>query len=360
MKLFKLSVVILAMLTLIAVIWWQSLSSITIVTGAPRVILDESGLEDELMARTEAGTVLGFRHEEGIVRFFNIPFARPPVEQDRYRAPKPVTPWKDALDVREIGPSCIQNVSYPALADSTLKFQSEDCLSVTVSTPQVDDRKRPVIVWIHGGGWNFGSGTEETNDGAAMSARGDVVVASLQYRLGTVGWLTPADFGETTDKETLRLAQLDVLAGMEWVQSNIAEFGGDPDNVTIMGESAGAFLVAFLMSYPAAETLFDRAILQSGATDAWPYKLDRQEFANRLMAAAGISSVEDLRGMTSEDISQFEATSLAVLQDSKLPDPMPWYALSLTVDDIIASSKRGKALLHGTTTHEYHLFFAGL
>ena len=137
--------------------------------------------------------------------------------------------------------------------------QSEDCLYLNVWTPGLDDAARPVMVWIHGGAFTIGSGSEDYYNGSNLASRGDVVIVTINYRLGALGFLNLPSLGETN------FGMRDQVAALKWVQANIANFGGDPGNVTIFGESAGGMSVASLMASPEAAGLFQKAIPQSGA-----------------------------------------------------------------------------------------------
>jgi len=196
--------------------------------------------------------------------FRGIPFAKPPVGPLRLRAPESPEPWTGVRQARTNGPSSLQSTALLSII-SVPRPVSEDCLYLNVYTPRADTARRPVFVWIHGGAFVVGSGGEALYDGGALAERGDVVVVSINYRLGALG------FCHWTESERARfglssnVGNLDQIAALRWVRDNIAAFGGDPEHVTIAGESAGAFSVAMLLAMPAAKGLFQRAITQSGA-----------------------------------------------------------------------------------------------
>lgn len=203
----------------------------------------------------------------GIACFQGIPFARPPIGPLRFRPPEPEEPWAGIRDVSEPGPGAPQRTGLPdrlAGVGGAARRCDEDCLTLDVSTPQADGGRRPVLVWIHGGAFVFGTGSAPIYDGRWLARRGDVVVVSIHYRLGALGFLSLGDLlpeGPIVGNVGLR----DQIAALEWVRENVAAFGGDPSNVTVFGESAGAMSVATLLGCPAARGLFRRAIAQSGA-----------------------------------------------------------------------------------------------
>jgi para-nitrobenzyl esterase len=196
--------------------------------------------------------------------FRGIPFAAPPVGRLRFRAPEPPEPWAGVRSARGFGPSSIQPP--PALETAGLPEPiSEDCLYLNVYTPAADGARRPVFFWIHGGSFKTGAGGEFLYDGGALAERGDIVVVTINYRLGALGFSHWSEAERARLGTTCNAGNLDQLAALRWVRENIAAFGGDPNAVTLAGESAGAYSVAVLSCMPAARGLFVRAITQSGA-----------------------------------------------------------------------------------------------
>jgi para-nitrobenzyl esterase len=216
--------------------------------------------ELERQVRTQAGLVRGGqRDESGVLAFKGIPYAAPPVGPLRWHAPQPPMPWSGVRDASAFGAGCLsalENDPRPGPRD-------EDCLYLNVWTAakQADD-KRPVMVWVHGGGFQFGSSANPATDGGPLAAKGAVVV-SFNYRLGIFGFLAHPDLDSEGPSGNYGLQ--DQLAALRWVKANIAGFGGDPDNVTLFGESAGAMAIGILMASPLAHGLFHKAIGQSGA-----------------------------------------------------------------------------------------------
>jgi para-nitrobenzyl esterase len=208
---------------------------------------------DELIVRTTAGDLRG-AHENGVAVFRGVPYATAP----RFVPPQPVPAWSGVRDARRDGPIAPQGRSRLAhIMGDFERPQTEDCLTLNIWTPAADAKKRPVLVWIHGGAFSSGSGSIPWYSGERFAANGDVVVASMNYRLGALGFLclpgvSPGNLG-------LR----DQVAALSFVRDNIAVFGGDPANVTLVGQSAGASSIAMLMTMPLARGLFRRAIMQS-------------------------------------------------------------------------------------------------
>lgn len=218
----------------------------------------------------ESGLITGVQEEvEGqqIWMFKGVPYAAPPVGELRWRPPQPVEPWDGTMACTDFGPACPQPGMFEILELVSLDAgeQDEDCLYLNVWSPaESTGEELPVMVWIHGGSFVSGSGSMGLYDGRYLAARG-VVVVTINYRLGPLGFLVhPALSAESESGVSGNYGLLDQVAALEWVQRNIAGFGGDPGNVTVFGESAGAMSILDLLVMPAAEGLFQRAIIQSG------------------------------------------------------------------------------------------------
>lgn len=220
-----------------------------------------------------------------------IPYAAAP----RFRPPQPALAWSGVRDAAEFGPFAMQSRDPRSATMSGVTERtrmSEDCLVLNIYAPlaaSIDQRPRPVLVWIHGGAFIMGAGSQPLYDGTSFAANHDIVVVSINYRLGLLGLLYLGDLlgGEyAAGNATL----LDQVAALRWVRDNIAAFGGDPSAVTIMGESAGAVSVAHLLAAPAARGLFHRAILQSGAIGLIARtRGDATQFANDVVAQLGVT-----------------------------------------------------------------------
>jgi para-nitrobenzyl esterase len=220
-----------------------------------------SAAEASDLVHIDAGTLKGVT-AQGIASFKGVPYAKPPVGQWRWRPPQRPEPWRGVRAADRYGAICIQKV----VKDNGVGLQpaSEDCLTLNVFT-QDTAAKLPTMVWIHGGGFVNGSGTAELYDGTKLARQG-VVVVTLNYRLGRFGFFAhPALTAETPKTYLANYGLMDQIAALQWVRRNIAAFGGDPDNVTVFGESAGGMAVNRLMMIREAQGLFQKAIVESGA-----------------------------------------------------------------------------------------------
>ena len=238
---------------------------------------------DELVVRTKAGDLNGAR-ENGVAVFRGVPYAAPPVGDLRFAPPRPAQPWQGVRDARQDGPIAPQARSRLAhIMGDFERPQSEDCLTLTIWTPAADAGKRPVLVWIHGGAFGSGAGSLPWYSGERFAANGDVVAVSINYRLGALGFLCLPGVSSGN------LGLLDQVAALRFVRDNIAAFGGDPDNVTVVGQSAGASSIAMLMTMPAAGGLFRRAILQSTPFGRMTRTLDdAHRIGQRLLEVLGL------------------------------------------------------------------------
>ena len=202
---------------------------------------------------------------DGSVRAFKgIPYAAPPIGNFRWRAPRSVEPWSGVRSALAFGPICPQPGRHAPGATS------EDCLSLNIWSPE-NSRGRPVMVWLHGGGWRRGAGSSTRTHGERLASQG-VVVVTLNFRLGILGFMAhPALSAETTERVSSNYALLDIIEALGWIRQNIAAFGGDPGNVTLFGQSSGAQAICDLMISPLAQGLFHRAIMQSAPVLRPPY-----------------------------------------------------------------------------------------
>jgi para-nitrobenzyl esterase len=235
---------------------------------------------------TTSGPVEGHEGDDH-VSFLGIPYAAAPIGELRWAAPQAPTPWSDPRPAARFGPSAWQNTGGPLdglVPGMGSEEQGDDCLSLNVWTPAADDNRRPVMVWIHGGAFSLGAGSLPVYDGTRLCTATDTVVVTINYRVGALGFLVLDD-----DTAVANAGILDQIAALHWVHENIAAFGGDPDNVTIFGESAGAGSALSLLSAPRAQGLFHRAIVQSGATNLL---LDRDRARLVLEAFARCAGVD--------------------------------------------------------------------
>ncbi|MDQ0191502.1 carboxylesterase/lipase family protein [Alicyclobacillus cycloheptanicus] len=218
----------------------------------------------DVLAETRFGLVEGVREGEVMV-WKGVPYAAPPMRALRFRPPQEPVPWSGVREAKVFGPASLQgeSPSMRFLGDAPVK-QDEDCLYLNIWSPSKEGNRRPVMVWIHGGSFHYGSGSSRLYDGRFFAEHGDVVVVTINYRLGVFGFLYLDAFGGEKYRESANCGLLDQVAALKWVHDNIEAFGGDPTNVTIFGESAGAVSVGCLLSMPIARGLFHKAILQSG------------------------------------------------------------------------------------------------
>jgi para-nitrobenzyl esterase len=251
---------------------------------------------------TKSGKVQGYV-EDGVKIFKGIPFAEPPIGDLRFSPPLEKKPWKDIFDATEYGPYTLQG--YTPLEDllGKLEPQSEDCLTLNIWTPATDNRKRPVMVWIHGGAYITGGGATPIYDGSNLAKRGDVVIVTINYRLGALGFLYIPGI-------TANVGMLDQIVALKWIKDNIDAFGGDPNNITIFGESAGGISVITLIAIPAAKGLFHRAISQSAPIlDLNPTAKSTKDLMRELNIQEG--DIEALRNIPANKIIDAQNKILA-------------------------------------------------
>jgi para-nitrobenzyl esterase len=261
----------------------------------------------------KTGKVQGYI-KDNMFNFKGIPYAEPPVGELRYNAPLAKKPWEGVLETFKYLPVAPQ----PPPIDDTFPAppQSEaECLNLNVWTPGCDDKKRPAMVWIHGGSHIYGSG--QLLAGREISRRGDVVLVSINYRLGPLGFLKiPGGVSN--------IGQLDQICALKWVQDNIGFFGGDPDNVTIFGESAGATSVSTLMAMPKAKNLFIRAISQSGAVTAHGFDPSKRETT--------VKMILDELNLTSDDLEKLRKLPVEIIIDAFIKAQIKSYEIGVDMD----------------------------
>lgn len=318
------------------------------------------------IAETRRGKLRG-GFSDGVTAFKGVPFAAPPFGANRLRPPAPVVPWDGVRDAVVFGPKSPQ-VPYPpgsAEALAELVGTGEDCLTLNIWTPGIGEAGLPVMVWIPGGMFEFhATGATAFYDGSRF-ARDGIVCVTISYRVGAEGFLYLGD-------GVANLGLLDQIAALEWVQENIKAFGGDPDKVTIFGQSAGAMSVATLLAMPRAKGLFHRAIVQSGTAHSVTSAATAERIGRRLAEKLGVASTREAIATTSpERVLQAQAE----MRDDLLrrPDPgfwgevalssLPWQPTvdgesipELPISRILAGAAADIDLLVGSTTEETRLF----
>src|SRR6204780_3265210 len=301
----------------------------------------------------------------GLIVFKGIPFAKPPVGALRWLPPEKPASWTGVRDARRFGAVAPQNqLMLSALAAMVVEGeQSEDCLSLNVWTPALDGKRRPVMVWIHGGAFSIGSGSQALYDGSVLARRGDVVLVPVNYRLGPLGFLRLADVTGGKIPSTGSEGMLDQVAALEWVRDNIAEFGGDPGNVTIFGESAGGMSVGTLLAMPSARGLFHKAIPRSGASHTGAPVARANRTAERILSRLRVNpgDAAAVRALTPAQL-----LTGTLLDDGKTPDPELGMAYQPCIDgthvpraaiEMVADgSASGVAVMVGSTLEEWKLF----
>ena len=258
----------------------------------------------DITVSLSSGTVRGStRDEHGVLAFKGIPYAAPPVGTLRWHSPQPAPPWQEVRDATQFGARCFAAIS---MFNGPGPGPSEDCLTVNVWTAALHaEEKRPVLVWIHGGGFEAGASSDPTTDGSRFAVKG-VVLVSFNYRLGVLGYLAHPELDKEGPSGDYGLQ--DQIAALKWVQANISRFGGDPANVTVYGESAGSHAIGILMASPLTKGLFQKAIGESGAfweTEHGPLSTFAEAHTRGLSFAQqlGATSIAELRAMPAERVN---------------------------------------------------------
>jgi len=268
------------------------------------------GAQAPTVAQLAAGEVAGVE-QGGVTAFLGIPFAAPPVGPDRWRAPRPAKAWQGTRAATHFAASCYQAKMPDGFGPWKHEYVvqgevSEDCLYLNVWTPKADAKAHlPVLVWIHGGGFTQGSGSVAVYDGAALASDG-IVVVTLNYRLGVFGFLAHPELTREAGKDAPpgNFGLQDMIAALKWVRANIAALGGDPDQVTIDGQSAGAMAIHDLLAAPLAAGLFKRAIIESGLPNiAVPHSLaEAERSGEQFQRSRHAASLAALRALSAAEM----------------------------------------------------------
>lgn len=294
-----------------------------------------------------------------VLRFAGIPFAK----ATRWHMPEPADPWSGICDARRYRSIAVQDPEQIDILKGPVAPQSEDCLFLNIWTPACDSNKRAVLFWIHGGGFVTGSGQIGAYEGTHLAARGDVVVVTINYRLGAFGFLNLRDATDGKVPGTGAEGLADQVAALRWVRDNIAAFGGDPGNVTIFGESAGSGSVCALMAAPSAKGLFHKAICESGAAHLGMAREKSAEIARQVLARLGCAD-DPAKALSASAGDLFKAQHAVATESGGRPglvfgptadgDVLPVRA----IDAIRRGSAQGVALIAGTARDETKLMFA--
>jgi para-nitrobenzyl esterase len=280
---------------------------------------------------TRYGAVRGLVRDE-VHQFWNLPYGASTAGANRFMPPQPPAVWSGVQDHFQVGTRSFQQpgIGEPApvvLAMNRLEQESEDCLKLNVFTPGTDNRARPVMVWMHGGGFTSGSGNYLIYDGTYLAKKEDVVVVSVTHRLNIFGFLHLADIGGEQWAGASNVGAQDLVAALQWVQDNIAAFGGDPARVTIFGQSGGGGKTTTLMAMPSASGLFHRAIAQSGAALRGTPATDASAATERFLAKLDINSTQ---------LDRLQSLSPQQIQDALYSEPaIPGLASGPVIDGTV-------------------------
>jgi len=330
---------------------------------------------DQLTVKTEQGKAHGKTINDGKVKaFLGLPYAAPPVGDLRWKAPEAPVKWKGDRDATRFGAHCAQGRVFDDMI-----FQdagpSEDCLFLNVYAPAdaTDKSKLPVMFWIHGGGYSGGASSEPRHNGDYLPLKG-VVLVTINYRLGVFGFLATSDLAKEANGTAGNYGLMDMVSALQWVKSNIKNFGGDPGNVTIFGESAGSFAVSTLMAAAPAQGLFHKVIGESGAAFSDVLPMDdlaaREKKDDDWVATMGVKSLAELRAVPTDKILEGVkvrgTTGFSSDIDGKLltePVPATYAAGKQAHVPLLAGWNRDEGsflAMHPMTADQYKAYAAGL
>jgi para-nitrobenzyl esterase len=325
-------------------------------------------IHNPAVVETRYGRLEGI-HEDGEYVFRGIPYAAAAVGSLRWHAPQPPKPWSGVRQALEFGSVAPQNPmpGMEAMADfAVTEPQDEGCLYLNIWTPGTNDARRPVMVWIHGGAFIVGSGSQEMFRGNTLVRRGDVVLVTINYRMGALGFLNLKEITRGRIPATGCEGLLDQIAALDWIRENIVAFGGDPDNITVFGESAGAMSIGDLLGMPAAEGKFRKAILESGGAATVGMLEDSVAVAEQFLKILHLKKTDTnaLLNLTVPQIlaAQQKLTALLYEKDNRLTPFQPVVDGTVMPEVPIHAVEKGSAkgipILAGTNLDEFRLFNA--
>lgn len=307
----------------------------------------------EYIVNTKSGKIRGYERD-GFVEYLGIPFAKPPVGELRFKRAQPIEPWEGILDAKEYGKASVQ-------FDEGQLRGDEDCLTLAVQRP-VEGDNLPVLVWIHGGGYNTGDAACPLTDGRSFAEHG-IVYVSVQYRLNVLGFYDFTTYPGCEEFES-NCGVSDQILSLTWIHENIRAFGGDPENVTIMGESAGGSSVINMLACPSVQGFFQKAIAQSGLPNCIMTHETARENIDLFLEGMGWDPSEMAEHLLYDDPYDFQKGNLYVAEKHQyknpgmfLPGPIQDDLLPVRpIEAIRNGSARGVKLLIGTNMHEGTMF----
>lgn len=337
--------------------------------------IENTAASDQAIAQTTHGALRG-SYDNDIYQFLGVQYAD---AKERFVVAGDVEDWEGVKDATEVGPMSPQSAML-GMSGGSGEGTSNSSQNMNIWTPGINDgKKRAVMVWLHGGGFSTGSANYSDYDGAALSEYGDVVVVGVNHRLGVSGFLDLSAYGDKYQySENAGLD--DIVKALQWIQDNIENFGGDPDNVTVFGQSGGGAKVLALMTTPKAEGLFAKGIVQSGATETMGVTFTSKEaslaLTERVLQKLGISG-DEIEKLQEIDLSEIESATISAMQETaeeyKIPAPlssgysMEWGPVidgdylptNPVTDDSFAESGRNIPLLIGSNLNEWTTLMGG-
>ena len=324
-------------------------------TGMP---VEKISAADNCTVKTRYGTYNGFVDEQGIKTWMGIPYAQPPVGKLRWRAPQPLKPSNKTFDAKKYGNDPMQaSMKLGNLVDGFTTTESEDCLTLNIWS-RGNGKNKPVMVWIYGGGFVCGHASEPTYNASNFVSAHDVIIVTLNYRLNVFGFMNLASV-DSSFEDSGCLGLKDQLAALQWVHENISAFGGNPDNITVFGESAGSISTFFLTIAPAAKGLFQKVIPQSGAVGFYKTPEDSAQVTANFMEFCGAKTVGDLMKKSGVELQKAYA-GFTDAREMNVADFYPTCDGKFLPRDPFKALKNGAArgikILTGNTADEWRAF----